>query len=245
MAGRDFQILEYDTLESTNDEARRLAEEGGRDGLVIRADQQTAGRGRRGREWVSDAGNLFASIVLRPEVPIAQIATLPFVAAVALGDMLVPKLDPAMGPHYKWPNDVLINDRKVAGILLESGGSRTGLWVVLGLGINLASHPDEAMFPATSLKESGVDWTPNAALDNFLRIFAGLYPVWQAHGFSPIRRSWLQRARHLGETIEVARHGERLKGIFEDVDESGALKLRLEDGTMETITAGDVFFADG
>lgn len=244
MAGRDFQILEYDSLASTNDEAKRLAEEGGRDGLVIRADAQTAGRGRQGREWVSGDGNLFASLVLRPEVPIGQTVTLPFVAAVALGDMLVPKLDPAQGPGYKWPNDVLVDDKKVAGILLESGGSRSGLWVVIGIGLNLVSCPEDAMVPATSLKEAGIDWAPDEALDNFLKGFGRLYPVWQAHGFPPIRRSWLKRARHLGETVEVARGDTHLTGIFEDMDETGALNLRLKDGTLETITAGDVFFPD-
>lgn len=241
MAGIEFHLREYDSLGSTNDEAKRLAEDGAREGTVIRADRQSQGRGRRGRQWVSETGNLFTSILLRPEVPLHQAATLPFVAAVALGDTLAPKL-PQGAVSYKWPNDVLLKGRKVSGILIESGGSRLGFWLVLGLGLNLSSYPGEALYPATSLKEAGVEWTPQEALNSFLPVFAGLYDTWRGHGFAPLRRAWLNRAAHIGKAVEVRQDGRALNGVFEDIDENGALRLRLADGELETITAGDVFF---
>jgi BirA family biotin operon repressor/biotin-[acetyl-CoA-carboxylase] ligase len=236
-----FDIRHYDQLASTNDEAKRLAEEGGREGLVVRAARQTAGRGRQGREWVSEEGNLFMSILLRPEVAMGQAATLPFVAAAALADTLAPKMDQTGRLTLKWPNDVLIDERKVSGILLESGGSRQGLWVVVGIGVNIATYPSETLYPATSLKEAGIDWTAESLTESYLRAFGNLYQTWVGHGFSPIRKAWLRRAARLGQEITVARGGERVTGIFEDVDETGALRLRLSGGREQIITAGDVF----
>jgi len=239
-----FDIIDHPTLASTNDEARRLAEEGGREGLVVRAARQTAGRGRQGRPWISEDGNLFLSILLRPEVPMAQVATLPFVAATALADTLAPRMADTAGLTLKWPNDVLVGGRKISGILLESGGSRLGLWVVVGIGVNIVSHPPETLHPATSLKAAGIEWSREALTDSYLRVFGNLYQTWLGHGFSPIRRAWLRRAAHLGKHITVARGEERLTGLFEDVDETGALHLRLGDGSETIITAGDVFLGE-
>jgi len=239
-----FDILDHDELASTNDEARRLAEEGGREGLVVRAARQTAGRGRQGRPWISDEGNLFMSILLRPEVPMGQAATLPLVAALALADTLAPRMGDTAELTLKWPNDVLIRDRKVSGILLESGGSRQGLWVVIGIGVNITSHPPETMYPATSLAEAGISWDREGLTESYLRTFGNLYQTWQGHGFRPIRRAWLRRAARLGERISVTQGTERLTGIFEDMDETGALRLRLGDGSEKIITAGDVFLGD-
>jgi BirA family biotin operon repressor/biotin-[acetyl-CoA-carboxylase] ligase len=236
-----FDIIDHPALASTNDEARRLAEEGGREGLVVRAARQTAGRGRQGRLWVSEEGNLFMSLLLRPEVPMGQVATLPFVAATALADTLAPRMEDVT---LKWPNDVLVAGRKISGILLESGGSRQGLWVVVGIGVNIISHPPETLYPATSLQEAGIEWSREGLTDSYLRAFGNLYQTWLGHGFGPVRRAWLRRAANLGQRITVARGSDRLSGIFEDVDETGALRLRLNDGSEAVITAGDVFLGD-
>ena len=244
MAGPRFEVLEYDELASTNDEARRLAEEGGREGLVVRAHSQTAGRGRQGRRWVSEEGNLFASLLLRPEVPLAQAATLPFVAAAALSDTLAPKLRDEAALTHKWPNDVLLHGRKVSGILLESGGSRQGLYVVVGIGVNVTSFPQETLYPATSLKEAGIEWEAGALLTSYITVFSNLYQLWLAHGFGPLRKAWLRRAAHLGKPVEIGHGDDKQAGIFEDVDETGALLLRSADGNLKTITAGDVFLVD-
>jgi BirA family biotin operon repressor/biotin-[acetyl-CoA-carboxylase] ligase len=245
MAGPVFEILDYDTLESTNDEARRLAEDGGREGLVIHARKQTAGRGRQGRRWISEEGNLFASLLLRPEVPLMQAATLPFVAAAALTDTLAPKLGAGAALTHKWPNDVLLGGKKISGILLESGGSRKGLWIVVGIGVNVSSYPEETLYPATSLAEAGVAASAEEVLRAYLLAFSNLYQLWLGHGFAPVRKTWLRRADHLGQAIAVRQgDGEPLHGIFEDVDETGALRLRLPDGSVRNITAGDVFLVD-
>jgi BirA family biotin operon repressor/biotin-[acetyl-CoA-carboxylase] ligase len=236
-----FDIIDHPTLASTNDEARRLAEEGGREGLVVRAARQTAGRGRQGRPWVSQEGNLFMSILLRPEVAMGQVATLPFVAATALADTLAPRVGEVT---LKGPNDVLVGGRKISGILLESGGSRQGLWVVVGIGVNITSHPPETLYPATSLQEAGIEWSPEGLTDSYLRVFGNLYQTWAGHGFGPVRRAWLRRAANLGKTVTVARGSDRLTGVFEDVDETGALRLRLGDGSETIITAGDVFLGE-
>lgn len=243
MAAPFFEVLDYDELASTNDEARRLAEEGGREGLVVRATRQTAGRGRQGREWVSEDGNLFASLLLRPEVALNQAATLPFVAALALSDTLAPKMADEGALTHKWPNDVLLHGRKVSGILLESGGSRQGLYVVVGIGVNVTSYPAEALYPATSLKEAGIDWEAEALLKSYITVFSGLYQLWLAHGFGPLRKAWLKRAAHLGQHIAVGRGDDKVAGIFEDVDEAGALLLKTGEG-VKTINAGDVFLVD-
>jgi BirA family biotin operon repressor/biotin-[acetyl-CoA-carboxylase] ligase len=116
--------------------------------------------------------------------------------------------------------------------------------VVVGIGVNITSHPPETLYPATSLQEAGIEWSPEGLTDSYLRVFGNLYQTWLGHGFGPVRRAWLRRAANLGQRITVARGSDRLSGIFEDVDETGALRLRLNDGSEAVITAGDVFLGD-
>lgn len=242
-----YRLLALDEVGSTNDEAKRLAAEGEEaapDGTLVWAQRQTAGRGRRGRTWESPEGNLYCSLVLRPEVPLREAAQLGFVAALAVFDALAGACRPRQNVRCKWPNDVLLNGKKVAGILLEteSANAEAADWIVLGVGVNVARAPERAEFPATSLHaegETGVDAVD--VLEGFTRHFLQWTNRWLDDGFQPIRRGWLWRAVGKGERVEVRLDGETLAGVFEDIDDAGALVLAL-DGGRRRVAAGEVFF---
>ncbi len=243
-----YRLVSLETVSSTNDEAKRLAAEGEEttpDGTIIWAKEQTAGRGRRGREWVSPPGNLYCSLVLRPGVPVAKAAELGFVAALAVYDTLGTIGEPGHQVHCKWPNDILLNDHKVAGILLEAetGGGDVPEWVILGLGVNVGDFPGDTDFPATSFRAEQWAATEVDFLESFCRHFMVWAGKWLEEGFAPIRKNWLQRCYGLGEEIEVRLDNETVKGVFIDLDEDGALVLKTADGERR-ITAGDVFFAE-
>ena len=241
-----YRLVALETVESTNDEARRLAEEGAEEGTLVWAREQTKGRGRRGRVWLGQPGNLYFSLLLRPERPPSEAAQLGFIAALALNEAIGSVAPPMIEVEFKWPNDVLLNGRKAAGILLEARAGEGGLldWLVLGVGVNVAAHPEEADFPATSLRYEGAEVTPEALLESFSRHFMAWTRRWLDDGFVPVRHAWLQHARGLGEDIRVNLPHETLEGTFLDLDETGALILGLPDGTTRTIAAGDVHFAD-
>lgn len=239
-----YGLKQFDTIDSTNEEARRLAQAGERGPLWIAAGEQTAGRGRRGRQWVSPRGNLSATLLLDPGRPAGECAQLSFVAALAASDA-VSALAPSHSINVKWPNDVLAEGRKIAGILLESassGGAAPG-WLVTGIGINLAAHPPDTEFPATSLPALGVTPPlPEDALRHLAASFAKWYEVWRVDGFAPIRDAWLARAAGLGTRIRARLQNGELFGVFEGIDMSGALLLRETQDRVRTIAAGEVFF---
>ena len=244
-----YRLVNLETVDSTNAEAKRLAKKGEDetpDGTLIVAEQQTAGRGRRGRKGHSPKGNLYFSLVLRPEVPLARAAELSFVAALALYDALV-----SIGPagflvHCKWPNDLLLNEHKVAGILLEAetGGKAVPDWLILGVGVNVADFPKKADFPASGLQAQGWSVSPEDCLEAFCRHFMVWTNTWLDDGFPPIRKNWLWRCWGKGEKIEVRLADKTVKGVFTDLDEDGALLLNTGKGQRK-ITAGDVFFPKG
>lgn len=233
--------------DSTNAEALRLAP--GLSGPAwIMAREQTAARGRRGRGWAMPAGNFAGTLVLRPKGGPADAAQLSFVAALALYDALGDACGPAARLAIKWPNDVLLNGGKVAGILLESAGSGGEVQAVaIGIGVNLAAAPDSgavepgAMQPVSVLGETGHAIDPEEFLDLLAPAFARWGGIMQAYGFAPIRNAWLARAARLGEPI-IARTGRSENhGIFEGIDDSGALILRSASG-RQIIPAADVYF---
>jgi BirA family biotin operon repressor/biotin-[acetyl-CoA-carboxylase] ligase len=242
-----FNLVRFDTVTSTNDEARKLAREGAEEGTIVWALEQTAGRGRRGRVWNSPPGNLYISLILRPEVPLSEAAQIGFVAAIAVVDSIGLLCELGQHAQTKWPNDVLLNGMKLAGMLLETeseAGSGEPEWVVLGLGVNLAHYPDDAEFPATSLRAERQMITDAQFLEAFCRKFAEWIGRWTNEGFGVIRKNWLWRAAGLGQKIQVRLENETLDGIFKDLDEDGALVLD-QDGTERRITAGSVFFPGG
>jgi BirA family biotin operon repressor/biotin-[acetyl-CoA-carboxylase] ligase len=239
-----YRLVSLETVDSTNEEAKRLARAGAEDGTLVWAREQTHGRGRSGRSWASPLGNLYLSLVLRPDCPPVAASQLGFVAALGAGTGLAEVMPPMIELRYKWPNDILINRRKAGGILLETESARADRldWLVLGLGINVMQRPAETSFPATSLREEGdLEATVEAVLEAFSRHFLSWVNRWLADGFAPVRAAWRKSAIGIGEAIRVRLPNAELEGIFDDIDQDGALLLRAG-GSVRRITAGDVFF---
>jgi BirA family biotin operon repressor/biotin-[acetyl-CoA-carboxylase] ligase len=234
-----YRLVALERVGSTNDEAKRLACEGAAEGTLVWAREQQAGRGRRGRRWASPPGNLYLSLILRPVEPAGRAAQLGFAAALAVGDLLADCAE--IG--FKWPNDVLLAGRKVAGILLESemGSGDALAFLVVGVGVNLAAAPDGTEFPATSVAAAtGAAPDPAAALETFAHAFATWCQRWRRDGFGPLRTSWRARATGIGGPIRVRLDNVTLAGRFADIDEEGALLLESEDGRRR-IAAGEIF----
>jgi BirA family biotin operon repressor/biotin-[acetyl-CoA-carboxylase] ligase len=238
-------IVVFDEIDSTNAEARRRAEAGDRGPVWLFAHAQTAGQGRRGRAWETGQGNLAATLLLTIDRAPAEAAQLSFVAALAVAD-LAALYAPAHLISLKWPNDPMLAGRKLSGILLESGPSQYGgQWMAVGIGVNLANPPAAPERPATALARHMPPPPPNplTALDQLAEAFDRWFKLWLAEGFGPIAAAWTARAYGLGEPC-VARIGsETVEGIAEGLDVDGALLLRLPDGLVRRIAAGDVFFA--
>lgn len=238
-----FSLVALDRIDSTNEEALRRARAGAAEGTLVWAREQTGGRGRRGRAWSSPPGNLYASLLLRPAVPPAQAAQLGFVAAAAMAETLHALLPLERRLRCKWPNDLLVDGAKVAGILPEAeAAGRNVEALVLGMGINLASHPSDTPYPATSLQAAGACVSLEALLESLAGRLLLWYRRWQEEGFGPIRARWLDFAAGLGQPIEIRLEAGTLRGRFAALDTSGALDLELADGGHRLVTAGDVFY---
>jgi BirA family biotin operon repressor/biotin-[acetyl-CoA-carboxylase] ligase len=238
------RLIVHDTLDSTNSEALRLARSGEQGPLWIVARDQTAGRGRRGREWISAPGNLAASLLFVVSATPAMAATLGFVGSLAALDACS-ALAPEVVFSLKWPNDVLADRGKIAGLLLESEVQGPALAIVIGFGVNLAAAPEGLPFPAQSLRALGQAVAPEQAFARLTDAWVSRILLWNGgRRFDEIRAAWLARAAGIGQAISV-RTGDRVEsGIFETLDEQGRLILRKSDGTMRAISAGDVYFGD-
>lgn len=211
--------------------------------MWIVAEEQTAGRGRRGRDWASNRGNLFASLLLSDPEPRDRIAELPLLAAVALAEAV----DGAAGTHnlvsLKWPNDLLVEGAKLSGILLEAETTADGRRaVVLGFGVNCVSHPRTSLYPCIDLAALGYRVDAESLFYRLTGALQSWMNGWkQPDGFDAVRKTWLSRAAHLGQTITVRSAQEEFSGIFLDLNAQGHLVLGLEAGEEKTIFAGDVF----
>jgi len=236
-------ILAFDELDSTNAEARRRAEAGEGGPLWITSARQTAGRGRRGRGWETGAGNLAATHLFLTARPPAEAAQVSFVAALAAADLAAAFVPSAL-ITLKWPNDPMIAGRKTAGILVESGAAAGGLWVAVGMGVNLATPPAASERPATAFAEhmTAPPPKPTEALATLVERFAVWRALWERSGFAPIAEAWTSRAHGLGERCVARLPAETVEGVAEGLDATGALRLRTVDGKVRLITAGDVFF---
>jgi BirA family biotin operon repressor/biotin-[acetyl-CoA-carboxylase] ligase len=236
-------ILVWDEIDSTNLEARRRVEAGETGPVWLTAGRQTAGRGRRGRTWLSDDGNLAATLLTSTDRPPIEAAQVAFVAALAVGDLAC-AYAPASQVSLKWPNDTLVAGRKLSGVLVESGSLPTRLWLAVGIGVNLASAPTDVERPATCLADHmrAPPPRPLEALQVLAEAMDRWLALWNAGGFAPIAQAWTQRAHGLGERCEVRLTADTLYGVAEGLDPNGALRLRGDDGAVRRITAGDVFF---
>lgn len=233
--------IAYETLGSTSAEALALARAGERGPLWISARVQSAGRGRRGSHWVSEPGNLYATLLLSEPSPPAKAPQLSFVAALAAHDAIAacaPQLGPSL--KVKWPNDLLVGRAKLAGILIE-GESEPAFCVAIGIGVNCASHPDDTAYPATDLAAAGASVLPDTLLRQLAQAMRERVAQWnQGEGFDAIRSDWLKRAAGLGEILRVRLPERDITGRFEGLDEGGRLLLAGGDGTV-TVTAGEIF----
>lgn len=225
-------ILHLKEVGSTNDWLRENAA-GLPDGQWLHADRQTAGRGRHQRQWESPAGNLAASCLIRLQAGEERAAELGFVAALALHDCVAQFVDPAR-LRLKWPNDLLLEGGKLSGILLE----RVGGEVILGIGVNLAHAPEVPGRSTASLKGAAI---PADFCARLAECFAARRAQWRTGGFAAIREDWLARAHPPGTMLRVRAGGEERGGSFDGLAEDGALLLRLGDGTVQRVLAGDVW----
>ena len=232
----------YETLGSTNAEALARARAGERGPLWISAATQTGGRGRRGKSWASPPGNLYATLLLTEPSPPALAPQLSFVAGLAVHDAVAAcAQNLASHVKLKWPNDLLHDGRKLAGLLIEAE-SQPRFSVAIGIGVNCASHPPDTSYGATDLRASGVTVAAQDLLAKLAAAMNARLNQWVAGaGFAAIRNDWLDRAASLGETIMVRLPERELTGIFEGIDADGRLLITTPDKTTETIAAGDVF----
>lgn len=233
----------HGAVTSTNDLVRAAAEAGAAAGLCIVAERQTAGRGRHGRTWQSPSGNLYASLLLRPERPLAEMASLSLVVAVTLAEA-IEALGCPIRPEVKWPNDVLLGGAEVAGILLEAASADRGRcdWLIVGIGVNVRTSPAGGVgYPATDLLAAGLpDVQPASLLTELLPRLERDVGSWLRQGFPPFRDAWLARARGLEQPIEL-RLGDRLaNGVLAGIDAHGAVLVRTASGKLERFAAGEL-----
>lgn len=228
-----MKILHYDILDSTMDEARRLLRDGFKEEFAILTKVQTAGRGRHGRSWQSQSGNLYLSVVTRDVDP-QKLSQYALLWGVVLQQTISSLVTATVA--CKWPNDVLLEDKKLAGILIERFDSA----LIVGIGINILHHPDQVMFPATCLANYGVTCTPEELTDMLVQHYQRLRASWEKQGFDNFRNSWLNTAWKLNSEIKIGKNDESMVGIFETIDENGALILNTN-GQKHKLLVGDLF----
>lgn len=220
---------------STNADMLLLARDGAEEGLWLRAERQTAGRGRLGRAWLSPDGNLYASTLVRLRPGNPQPASLALVAAVALQEAIAVF---GVTAELKWPNDLLLQGAKLSGVLLERAGDA----VVIGIGVNVAHHPDLPDRPTTSLAAAGTPVVAQTLLDVLAESFARWLARWRGEGLGPVRTAWLAAAHPVGTALTARLpDGSTREGLFDGLDPDGALILRLASGERHVIHAADVF----
>nr|WP_307233308.1 biotin--[acetyl-CoA-carboxylase] ligase [Pararhizobium capsulatum] len=241
----DFRHTALGEVGSTNTEALQLARAGDTGHHWITAIRQTAGRGRRGRSWMSEPGNLYASLLLIDAAPVEKLGALPLAVAVAVYDAIRAVMPPGGNPvTIKWPNDILVGGKKICGILLEGERLADGRQaLVIGCGINIAVLPDHGLYPVTSLRVEGSTVSPDQIFAHLYQTMAEILAIWNyGGGISAMIERWRSSAGGIGQKITVNLPDRSLVGIFTGIDEDGRLVLDLGSGMIERIAAGDVFF---
>ncbi|MDX3929059.1 MAG: biotin--[acetyl-CoA-carboxylase] ligase [Shinella sp.] len=241
----DFRHEALAEAVSTNTVCLERAREGALSGLWVTAGRQTGGRGRRGRAWFSEPGNLYASLLLIDPAPVERLGSLPLAIAVAVQAAISKVLPPAApAVLIKWPNDILVERRKVCGILIESEMLPDGRCAaVVGIGINVAIAPDAGLYPVATLREFGAAASPDELFAHLFREMADVLTLWDGgNGVAAIMARWKRVAGGVGEKIVVNLPDRSISGFFAGIDDTGLLKLEMEDGGTRLIAAGDVFF---
>jgi BirA family biotin operon repressor/biotin-[acetyl-CoA-carboxylase] ligase len=238
---KDFWCVQVlGVTSSTQDVVRGLAEAGEAEGLAVQALQQTKGRGRHGNEWIAPLGNLYLSVLLRPSCSADKAGQIAFVAAVALSEAIEDVIEPVHIKTLKWPNDVLIDGKKISGILLETELNDKGRvdYLVLGTGVNIFAPPEGAA-GLDAIKKEPV--YVNKFRDLYLEKLRERYISWKNKGFAPVREAWLKQAHGLGQNMKIHLPEVTYEGLFKGVNDSGALIAEI-DGKEKIFTAGEVHF---
>jgi len=231
-----FTLIRRERVSSTNDEARALARDGAAEGTLVWAEAQDSGRGRLGREWSSPPGNLYISLVL--DTPVETAGQSPFLAGLALTDALKDVMPGRHDLRLKWPNDVVLDGRKLAGSLAEWVPEAEKL--VLGLGVNVEATPDEQRDEAIALRDVGAEIGSAALLERFTAELDPWLQTWRRAGFAPIRAAWMQRCHRIGDRLQVTLPDEAVVGSFRGLGEDGTLLMETWDGDKRRLTVGDV-----
>jgi BirA family transcriptional regulator, biotin operon repressor / biotin---[acetyl-CoA-carboxylase] ligase len=247
-----YQLLHLSTVDSTNAEAKRILQSASYQAhptkLVISANEQTAGRGRYDRQWISESGNLYCSILSPVQLRVGDCPKLSFVSVIALKKTLEAYVSPDVNISYKWPNDLLVNGKKIAGILLEMDyipGSTQQPVVIVGMGLNIKHHPENTSYPVTHLTEySHTEVEVTVLLKQLITQFEMHKSILEQEGFTKIRQLWIENAQGLGTQIEVHLAKQHYSGIFTGLGQEGELMLLLNNGDEKQITAGDVFLSE-
>ncbi|MCB1782910.1 MAG: biotin--[acetyl-CoA-carboxylase] ligase [Alphaproteobacteria bacterium] len=237
-----WSIKTFEALGSTQDQLKSLAEDGALEGLVIQALSQTKGRGRHGRKWEEGAGNLYMSILLRPECELAHIAQLSLTASLAIAIALKKSLNKhELNLIVKWPNDILINNKKCVGILPESGltpDNKKIQWLALGIGVNIKSAPIETSCALSQY--SGKNISTESVRDDILGELESDYRLWKSEGFQNIRKKWLSLSYPKGSRMQVKQAHGTIEGNFETIDEYANLILQTKEGERLKISSGEL-----
>ncbi|MEY3197316.1 MAG: hypothetical protein RLZZ59_687 [Pseudomonadota bacterium] len=235
-----YDLLAFDDIGSTNDEAKNIVLSTGKSNIVLWAKTQYKGRGRYDRNWVSSEGNLYMSIIKKVSCDLATASQLSFVIGLAVYDSIAPLLQ---NKHLslKWPNDIMIEDSKVGGILLESVTHNNELYIIIGVGLNIQHAPDK-ISTATSLNNHGIDVSPAYLLSSIIEKLEILIENWFTQGFQLIREKWLKSSYKLGEVVTIGSDNKRATGIFESINEEGGIVLKIASGEKYVLSTGEVFF---
>lgn len=235
----DWRITVVGSVGSTQDVVKTAGEGGEPEGFVLQSLQQTGGRGRHGNQWTSPMGNLYMSILLRPDCAAGETGQIAFVVALALSKAMDEFIEDGHVKTLKWPNDILIDQKKVSGILLESNIVNNHCdYLVVGVGVNILTAP-EGRIGLDSIKSKPVPIHPFR--DRVLAHLSDYMDAWRTGGFSPIRDEWLKQAHGLGQPMTIRLPEVTYEGVFEGIDEDGGL-LAAIDGQTKRFTSGDVHF---
>ena len=240
MSEEFWRVQVLGTTPSTQDMVKNLADTGEPEGLAIQSLQQTKGRGRHGNEWTSPMGNLYLSVLLRPSCKADQAGQMAFVTALALSEAMDEVIESSHVKTLKWPNDILIDGKKISGILLESKLDKHGRvdYLVIGTGVNIFAPPEGAE-GLDRIKREPV--FVNKFRDLYLDKLKDRYTSWQNKGFAPIREAWLKQAHGLNKNMKIRLPESSYEGVFLGIDETGALIAEI-DGARKSFTAGEVHF---
>lgn len=240
MADDFWRIQVLGTTPSTQDMVKALAENGEPEGLAIQALQQTGGKGRHGNHWISPMGNLYLSVLLRPSCKADRAGQLAFVVALALSAAIGEVMGAGFIRTLKWPNDILVEGKKISGILLESKLDFHGRvdYLVIGTGVNIFAPPEGAI-GLDDIKQNPV--FINKFRDLYLEKLLAHYISWQENGFGPVREDWLKQAHGLNAPMTIRLPESTYNGIFRGIDENGTLLAEIE-GQIKHFTAGEVHF---